>query len=133
MLTFVGRRGVYRLPITQILDWDRPVRGYPNAFVSSGTAKEIDEEWREWEPKSPEELAPAFKSDAGRHMDRAKPLLLWAAALTALCIVCRHKGIPGNRIVCPFQQFRHFTEFSARHDMTGRHVNGKGTGRCGGR
>ena len=87
VLTFVGRRGVYRLPITQILDWDRPVRGYPNAFVSSGTAKEIDEEWREWEPKSPEELAPAFKSDAGRNMDRAKPLLLWAAALTALCML----------------------------------------------
>ena len=87
VLTFVGRRGVYRLPITRILDWERPVRGYPNAFVSSGTAKEIGEEWRMWEPKSPEELAPAFKSDAGRNMDRAKPLLLWAAALTALCLL----------------------------------------------
>ena len=87
VLTFVGRRGVYRLPITRILDWERPVRGYPNAFVSSGTAKEIGEEWRVWEPKSAEELAPAFKSDAGRNMDRAKPLLLWAAALTALCLL----------------------------------------------
>ena len=87
VLTLVGRRGVYRLPITGVLDWERPVRGYPNAFVSSATAKEIGEEWRVWEPKSAEELAPAFKSDAGRNMDRAKPLLLWAAALAALCLL----------------------------------------------
>ena len=87
VLTLVGRRGVYRLPITRVLDWERPVRGYPNAFVSSETAREIGEEWRKWEPKSAEELAPAFKSDAGRHMDRAKPLLLWAAALAALCLL----------------------------------------------
>ena len=28
-----------------------------------------------------------FLSDAGRNMDRARPLLLWAAALTALCLL----------------------------------------------
>jgi putative ABC transport system permease protein len=32
-------------------------------------------------------LAPAFRSDAQRNFDRAKALLVWAAALTALCIL----------------------------------------------
>ena len=86
-LTFVGRRGAYRLKLAGVIDWERPARGYPNVFVSPETAAEIGEEWRPWEEKSAAELAPLFKSDAGRNMDRAKPLLLWAAALTALCML----------------------------------------------
>ena len=86
-LTLVGKKGAYKVRIAGYLDWERPVRGYPNMFVSPETAKTIDEEWNEWEPKSAEDLAPMFRSDAGRNMDRSKPLLLWAAALTALALL----------------------------------------------
>ena len=86
-LTLVGKKGAYKVRIAGYLDWERPVRGYPNMFVSPDVAKTIDEEWNEWEPKSAEDLAPMFRSDAGRNMDRSKPLLLWAAALTALALL----------------------------------------------
>ena len=86
-LTLVGRKGAYKVKIAGYLDWDRPVRGYPNMFVSPKVAETIGEEWNEWEAKSAEELAPMFRSDAGRNMDRSKPLLLWAAALTALALL----------------------------------------------
>ena len=86
-LTFLGRKGAYRLQIAGYLDWDRPARGYPNVFVSPETAATIDEAWQPWERPTAERLSAAFVSDAGRHMDRAKPLLLWAAALTALCLL----------------------------------------------
>ena len=86
-LTLIGRKKTHYLKIAGFLDWEKPLRGYPNCFVSGETARAIDEEWRDWQPKTVEELAPAFMSDAGRNKDRAKPLLLWAAALTALCLL----------------------------------------------
>ena len=43
-LTLVGRRGAYRVVVSAVLDWERPVRGYPNMFVSPETAAEIGEE-----------------------------------------------------------------------------------------
>ena len=87
VLTLIGRKKTHELKIAAVLDWEKPLRGYPNCFVSDETAAAIDEEWRDWQPKTAEELAPAFTSDAGRNMDRAKALLLWAAALTALCLL----------------------------------------------
>ena len=86
-LTLVGRKGAYRVRVAAIVDWDRPVRGYPNMFVSPETASSVDERWEPWKPLSVEEIAPGFRSDAGRNFDRAKALLLWAAALTALCLL----------------------------------------------
>ena len=86
-LTLIGRKKTHYLKIAGFLDWEKPLRGYPNCFVSAETAAAIDEDWRDWNPKTVEELAPGFMSDAGRNMDRAKPLLLWAAALTALCLL----------------------------------------------
>ena len=86
-LTLVGRKGAYRVKIAGYLDWERPARGYPNMFLPPSAIAEIDEEWQDFKPVSAEELSPMFRSDAGRNMDRAKPLLLWAAALTALCLL----------------------------------------------
>ena len=86
-LVLVGRNRVWRLRLKGVLDWERPLRGYPNAFVSSETAAEIDERWTPWAAKSAADLAPGFRSDAQRNLDRAKALLLWAAALTALCLL----------------------------------------------
>jgi hypothetical protein len=87
ILTFVGRSGAYRLKLAGFVEWDRPARGYPNVFVAGETADEIGEMWREWEPKSADELKRNFTSDSQRHVDRAKPLLLWAAVLTALSLL----------------------------------------------
>lgn len=86
-LTLIGRKKTHYLKIAAVVDWEKPLRGYPNCFVSAETAAAIDEEWRDWEPKSAEGLAPGFMSDAARNFDRAKALLLWAAALTALCLL----------------------------------------------
>lgn len=86
-LTLIGRKKTHYLKIAAVIDWEKPLRGYPNCFVSAETAAAIDEEWRDWEPKTVEEFAPGFTSDAGRNFDRAKALLLWAAALTALCLL----------------------------------------------
>ena len=86
-ITLVGRRGAYKLKVAGYMDWSRPMRGYPNMFVSVEAAGGINEDWRPFKAQSAEELAPGFRSDAGRNMDRAKPLLLWAAALTALCLL----------------------------------------------
>ena len=89
-LTFLGRSGAYRIKVSEILDWDRPLgRGaaYPTAFVSPETAATVGEEWSAFSAPSVAELAPVFRSDAGRNFDSAKALLLWAAALTALCLL----------------------------------------------
>ena len=107
-LTLIGRKKTHYLKIAAVIDWEKPLRGYPNCFVSAETAAAIDEEWRDWEPKTVEELAPGFTSDAGRNFDRAKALLLWAAALTALCLLvnslflsieAKRKGIAILRMV----------------------------------
>ena len=86
-LTLIGRKKTHVLKIAGVLDWEKPLRGYPNCFVSAETAASIDEEWHDWEPKTAADLAPGFTSDAARNFDRAKALLLWAAALTALCLL----------------------------------------------
>lgn len=86
-LKFVGRRGVHTLRLAEVIDWDKPLRGYPNVFVAVATSQEIAEEWVPWKPQTAAELAPGFRSQAGHDLDRAKMLLLWASALTALCLL----------------------------------------------
>lgn len=86
-LTLVGRTRVHRLVLAGVLDWERPLRGYPNLFVSPETAADMGEGWQPWAPKTVEELAPGLAGDDARNFDRAKALLLWAAALTALCLL----------------------------------------------
>ena len=86
-LTLVGRKGAYRVKIEGYLEWDRAVRGYPNMFLPPDAEAEIDEDWQDFKPVTAQDVSPLFLSDAGRNMDRAKGLLLWAAALTALCLL----------------------------------------------
>lgn len=47
-IPFTGRQGSYTLKVAGIVDWAKPVRGYPNAFVSPKTAAAIAERWGEW-------------------------------------------------------------------------------------
>lgn len=86
-LKLVGRRGTHVVAIAGYLDWETPVRGYPNVFVSAETAGQMDEEWRDWTPPAVDELAPLLKGDEQRRMDYATPLLLAAAFLTALTLL----------------------------------------------
>jgi cell division protein FtsX len=86
-LKFVGRKGAYSLKLKGVIDWDRPLRGYPNAFVSPKTAGLISEQWVKWKEKKAEDISPGFMSDSQRNFDRAKTLLLWAAALSAFCLL----------------------------------------------
>ena len=86
-LKFVGRRGTYEFRIAGFRDWERPVRGYPNVFVPKAATAAVAEEWSDWTGLTAEELAPGFTSEAGLNFDRSKALLLWAAALTALCLL----------------------------------------------
>ena len=86
-LSLVGENGAYKVRIARIIGWDRPIRGYPNMFVGPALSRRLGESWRKWNPKSAQELAPGFVSDDGRNFDRAKSLLTWAAALTALCLL----------------------------------------------
>jgi len=86
-LTLVGRKGAYRVKIAGYIEWERAVRGYPNMFLPPEAVAEIDEDWRDFAPVVARDVSPLFLSDAGRNMDRAKGLLLWAAALTALCLL----------------------------------------------
>ena len=86
-LTFLGQKSVTRLKLAAVLPWSRPVRGYPNVFVTPEAASGIPEPRQPFVARTAEELAPLFKSDAERNFDRAKALLLWGAALTALCLL----------------------------------------------
>ena len=86
-MVFSGRRAAYRLKVAGILDWNRPVRGYPNAFVSTATAASIGEAWSEWHAKNATDLAEGFANDAQRNFSRAQPLMFWAALFAALALV----------------------------------------------
>ena len=86
-LTFLGQKGVTRLKLAAVRPWSRPVRGYPNVFVTPEAVSGVAEPRQPFVARTAEELAPLFKSDAERNFDRAKALLLWGAALTALCLL----------------------------------------------
>ena len=86
-LKLVGRKGTYTVSIVNIIDWNQPVRGLPNMFVSQECADYIAEEWQDFTVPSAADLAPMFKGDEQRRMDYATPLLLIAALLTALSLL----------------------------------------------
>lgn len=97
---FVGERGTMVAKIVGYLDYEKLPMGFPGVFVNASAFNLLEKEthgklslWKKM-PKdtsgdiqTSESIAPQFKSDAGRNMDRAKPLMLWAAALTALCLL----------------------------------------------
>lgn len=86
-LVFLGQKGVTRLKLAAVRPWSRPVRGYPNVFVTAEAVAGVDEPRQPFVARTAEELAPLFMSDAARNFDRAKALLLWGAVLTALCLL----------------------------------------------
>ena len=86
-LKIIGERGAYSLRIAKVLDWDKPVRGYPNAFISTATMKTIDEKWQDWKPFELEELSELFRTDEARNFNYSRMLLIWAAVLTSLCLL----------------------------------------------
>ena len=97
---FVGSKGTMTAKITGYLSHEKLPMGFPGAFVNGRAFKLLEKEphgrirfWKELPKDSPgnvetpQSIAAQFKTDAGRNMDRAKPLMLWGAALTALCLL----------------------------------------------
>lgn len=100
LIKFVGRKGTMEARLVGYLTNSRLPMGFPTVFANPAAfAKLANEEhgaisyWRKMPEKAPEDVitveaaAIAFTSDAGRNLDRAKVLLLWAAALTALSLL----------------------------------------------
>ncbi len=98
VVKFVGEKGAVAFRIVGYLDSVRLPSGWPGAFANGAGFAALSAEtkgrisfWRSPVKgegvQTVETIAAQFTSDAGRNMDRAKPLLLWAAALTALCIL----------------------------------------------
>ncbi len=98
VVKFIGEKGAVSFAIVGYLDSTRLPSGWPGAFANGAGFAALAAEtkgridfWRSPVQgegvQTAETIAAQFTSDAGRNMDRAKPLLLWAAALTALCIL----------------------------------------------
>ncbi len=105
MVTFVGSNGKMIAKLTGYLDAEKTPVMFPNVFANKAAFSRLEKEehgtislWRELPeqfdvknpPKdfqTPESIAPMFMSDAQRNFSRVRPLLLWAAALTALCLL----------------------------------------------
>ncbi len=105
MVTFVGSSGKMVAKLVGYLDAQKTPMMLPNVFANKAAFIALEKEehgticlWREI-PKqletkempqnvqTPESIAPMFTSDAQRNFGRARTLLLWAAALTALCLL----------------------------------------------
>lgn len=95
---FIGEKGAVSLTIVGYLDAVRLPMGWPGGFANRSGFAALAEEpkgridfWRGpvdgADVQTARTIASQFTSDAGRNMDRAKPLLLWAAALTAFCLL----------------------------------------------
>ncbi len=99
-IKFIGEKTSVSFKIVGYLDTKKLPQGWPGAFVNRSGFAALEAEtkghisfWKtppkELEPgvQTVESIAAQFTSDAGRNMNRARPLLLWAAALTALCLL----------------------------------------------
>lgn len=97
-IKFVGRRGTMSARLVGILDGIRPPRGWPDSFGNAAALDALPGEPRGslslWHEKidgpdvqTVDDISDTFVTDAGRNFGRAQSLLLWAAALTALCLL----------------------------------------------
>ena len=98
---FIGEKGAVSFRIVGYLDGRKLPMGWPGAFANAAAFAALDAErkgcvrfWRTLPAdaakaglQTPESIAFQFTSEAGRDLDRSKALLLWAAALTALCLL----------------------------------------------
>ena len=100
IVKFIGEKTSVAFKIVGYFDTKKLPQGWPGAFVNRGGFDALEPETkgriRFWKtaPMEPipnlqtvEDIAPQFTSDSARNMNRARPLLLWAAALTALCLL----------------------------------------------
>jgi len=99
VVKFIGEKGAVAFTIVGYLDAARLPGGWPGAFANAAAFGCLDAERkgsaRFWKSlpahaerlDTPESIAFQFTSEAGRNLDRSKALLLWAAALTALCLL----------------------------------------------
>ena len=97
-LKFVGRRGTMTAVLVGYLDGVRVLPGWPDVFANAAAFDALSAEERGtlslWRAaldadgvRTVADIADEFATDAGRDFGRAQTLLLWAAALTALCLL----------------------------------------------
>ena len=98
VIKFIGEKGTMSARLVGILAQEKTPAGFPGVFANEKAFAVLHGEncgkirfWRQ-EVKSAgvagiSDVAPQFMSDAGRNLDRAGPLMLWAAAMTALCLL----------------------------------------------
>lgn len=112
-IKFIGEKGAVEYTIVGYLDAEKLPREWPSAFANKAGFAALHAEklgtasfWKVAPADAPaglqtaDDIAPQFTSEAGRNMNRAKPLLLWAAALTALCLLL-------NTLLLTVQSRRH--------------------------
>lgn len=97
-VTFIGQQGAAALRVRGYLDMEKAPPGFPTVFGNRAAMAAFADEkpgrgrfWHrapaEFACDTPQSIAPRLVSDAGRDLDRAKLLLLWGAALTALALL----------------------------------------------
>lgn len=95
---FLGRRGTMTARIVGYLSGVRVQPGWPDTFANAAAWQALADEERGtlslWRGKvagrgvrTADDIAASFQTDAGRNFGRSQSLLLWAAALTALCLL----------------------------------------------
>jgi len=98
VVKFIGEKGAVPFKIVGYLDSDKLPMGWPTVFANrsafaalkgetTGTVSFWKAEVNGEGVQNASTIAPQFTSDAGRNFDRSKALLLWAAALTAVCLL----------------------------------------------
>jgi len=98
VVKFIGEKGAVPFKIVGYMDAEKLPSGWPTVFANASAFAALDGEptgtvlfWNS-EIKgdgvqNASAIAPQFMSDAGRNFDRSKALLLWAAVLTAVCLL----------------------------------------------
>lgn len=98
VVKFIGEKEAVPFTIVGYLDSTRLPAGWPGEFANragfAALAAETKGRIDFWRTpvrgggvQTAETIAAQFTSDAGRNMDRVRPLLLWAAVLSALCLL----------------------------------------------
>ena len=98
VIKFVGRTGTMSATLVGYLDGVKIQPGWPTVFANAAAFDALAAEehgsialWRDkvvgTGVKTIDDISASFETDAGKNFGRAKALLLWAAALTALCLL----------------------------------------------
>lgn len=98
MIKFIGENKTLSAKLVGVLEQEKTPLGFPGVFANrtafDGIKNRKNGEIRLWKHNvvasgvsGIDDISSQFASDAGRNLDRAGPLMLWAAAMSALCLL----------------------------------------------